>query len=179
MDPDTPDADKSRVARRPRSKPWFEGRARSLAGIHGIAARPAHPPAVLAAAPTTSDIRKARQMAARTRALSACNACKTARYLVRPVCGVSILFILTHRLALLAQQLYKVPKSCAASTLTRRALPEPAQGQMQRPAAVPALHQARHRLRRRRLGHASGRASGLRPSPALANTHPAYTLHPP
>ena len=77
MVPDAPGEDKPR---RPRSKPWLDGRARSLAGIHGIAARPAHPPAVLAVAPTTSDIRKARQMAARTRALSACNGCKTARY---------------------------------------------------------------------------------------------------
>jgi hypothetical protein len=77
MDPG--EDDKPQSTRRPRSKPWLDGRARSLAGIHGIAARPAHTPAVLAVAPTTSDIRKARQMAARTRALTACNACKTAR----------------------------------------------------------------------------------------------------
>ncbi len=81
MEPNAPDGDKPQSARRPRSKPWLDGRARSLAGIHGLAARPAaHPPAVLAVAPTTSDIRKARQLAARTRALAACNACKTARY---------------------------------------------------------------------------------------------------
>jgi hypothetical protein len=53
-----------------------------LAGIHGIAARSSHTQ-ILAVAPTTADIRKARQMAARSRALAACNACKTARYRMR------------------------------------------------------------------------------------------------
>jgi hypothetical protein len=81
MNEDTQDNDKPQTETEPRPKPRQHVRARSLAGIHGIAERPEHHPAVLAVAPTTSDIRKARQLAARRRALIACIACKSVRYL--------------------------------------------------------------------------------------------------
>ncbi len=62
------------------SQPRSQGRTRSMAGIDGIsAAQPVYRPAALSVAPTTADIRKARQLAARTRALAACPSCRDAR----------------------------------------------------------------------------------------------------
>jgi hypothetical protein len=67
-----------------RTKFKKHGYSRSLSGIHGIASDHPQKPAVLMTAPTTSDIRKARQLAARSRALVACIPCKTARWRILP-----------------------------------------------------------------------------------------------
>lgn len=72
------DVDEEEVPKRPKTKQ--HGRSRSIAGIHGIAAGNPQKPATLIAVPTTLDIRKARQLAARSRALIACLPCKIARY---------------------------------------------------------------------------------------------------
>ncbi len=56
------------------------GRARAVSGIAGTADRLQSATAIMALAPPSTDaIRKARQTAARRRALTACGACKESR----------------------------------------------------------------------------------------------------
>ena len=66
------------------------GQARSVSGIVGTAEQPPPATAIRALAPPSTDaIRRARQAAARHRALAACRSCKDSRY--QTICTLNLL----------------------------------------------------------------------------------------
>jgi hypothetical protein len=101
-------------------------RPRSLSGIDGIASRPTPKKAIssIAIAPSTSDIRKARQTAVRRRASESCFACKASRFQCARV----------HFVDLCDK---RVP-------LDGDIFPSARQGQVQLSASVPSLPQIWH-----------------------------------